>query len=146
MSWRSVLTALRQRTSVPMGDMHPSAQLVMSGFQAFAEGDMATMKELLADNVAWHTSGRSKFSGSRQGVDAVLQFFGEVLAYAQIEQELHAILADDEHVVVLVNSKATRGDDTLDAETIFVFHVNDGKVTECGIFIGFDYAADAFWG
>ena len=129
-----------------MGDMHPNAQLVMSGFQAFAEGDMATMKELLAEDVKWHTAGRSKFSGSRQGVDAVLQFFGEVSADAQIEQELHAILADDEHVVVLVNSKATRGDDTLDAQTIFVFHVNDGKVTECWGTNFDEYAADAFWG
>ena len=129
-----------------MGDMHPNAQLVMSGFQAFAEGDMATMKEILADDVAWHTAGRSKFSGSRQGVDAVLQFFGEISGDAQIEQELHAILADDEHVVVLVNSKATRGDDTLDAQIVFVFHVSGSKVTECWSTNFDEYAADAFWG
>ena len=129
-----------------MGDMHPNAQVVLSGFQAFAEGDMATMKGILADDVKWHTSGRSKFSGSQRGVDAVLQFFGDVSADAQIEQELHAILADDEHVVVLVNSTATRGDDTLDAQTVFVFHLSDGKVTECWGTNFDEYASDAFWG
>ena len=129
-----------------MGDMHPNAQVVMSGFQAFAEGDMATMKEILADDVKWHTSGRSKFSGSRQGVDAVLQFFGEVSSDAQIEQELHSILADDEHVVALVKSRVTRGDDSLDDQTVFVFHVSGGKVTECWSTSFDEYAADAFWG
>lgn len=30
--------------------MHPNTQTVLRGFQAFAEGDMATMKALFADD------------------------------------------------------------------------------------------------
>jgi ketosteroid isomerase-like protein len=30
--------------------MHPNARTVLRGFQAFAEGDMATMKSLFADD------------------------------------------------------------------------------------------------
>lgn len=126
--------------------MHPNAQIVLKGFQAFGEGDMATMKEIMADDVKWHTAGRNKFSGTRQGLDSVLEFFGEVSSEAQIEQDLHAILADDEHVVALVTSNATRGDDSLSAQNVFVFHVSGGKVTEAWNTAYDAYAADAFWG
>jgi ketosteroid isomerase-like protein len=34
--------------------MHPSAQAVMSGFQAFAQGGTATMRALFADDATWH--------------------------------------------------------------------------------------------
>jgi hypothetical protein len=34
--------------------MHPSAQAVMSGFQAYAQGGTATMRVLFADDATWH--------------------------------------------------------------------------------------------
>ena len=129
-----------------MGDQHPNAQVVLRGFEAFGEGDMATMKEVMADDVIWHSGGRNKFSGDYQGVDAVLRLFGEVASDAQIEQDLHAILADDDHVVALVNSQATRGDDTIAVQNVFTFHVSNGKITEAWLTSFDDYAADAFWG
>ena len=129
-----------------MGDLHPNAQTVMKGFQAFGEGDMTTMKEIMADDVVWHSGGRNKFSGDFQGVDAVLRLFGEVASEAQIEQDVHTILADDEHVVALVNSRATRGDDSIAAQNVLTFHVSDGKITEAWATSSDDYAADAFWG
>ncbi len=129
-----------------MGDLHPNAQTVLKGFQAFAEGDMATMKGLFTEDAVWHTAGRNKFSGDHVGIDAVLQNFADVTAEATIENNPHAILADDEHVVVLVNSKLSRGDESLETDTVFVFHVSDGKVTEAWGSPFDQYAADAFWG
>jgi ketosteroid isomerase-like protein len=32
--------------------MHPNARTVLRGFRAFAEGDMATMKSLFADDAS----------------------------------------------------------------------------------------------
>lgn len=128
-----------------MGELHPNAQIVLKGFQAFDEGDMAAMKEVMANDVAWHSSGRSRFSGTYQGLDSVLQLFADISAEARIEQDLHAVLADDEHVVVLAKSTLTRGDKSLEAQNVGTFHVVDGKVTEAW-FSGFDdYAADEFW-
>jgi len=128
-----------------MGDMHPNAQQVLRGFQAFAEGDMVAMKELFDDDSIWHFPGRNKWSGDYQGVDSILRFFGEVTAEATIEQDLHAILADDEHVVALVHSKATRGDIALESQQVFIFHISDGKVGEVWAMAGDDYAIDEFW-
>ena len=103
-----------------MAELHPNAQNVLKGFQAFAEGDMATMKELFDDDATWNVGGRNRWSGSYKGVDAILGFFGEISQEASISQDLHAVLADDEHVVALINSTTTRDDRTLEAQLIFV--------------------------
>ena len=129
-----------------MAELHPNAQGVMRGFQAFAEGDVATMRELFDDDSTWRVGGRSRWSGEYHGVDDILGFFGEIAAEASIDQDMHAILADDEHVVALINSKATRGDKTLESQLVFIFHATDGKVSDVWTTSLDDYAADEFWG
>jgi hypothetical protein len=128
-----------------MAELHPNAQAVLGGFKAFAEGDMVAMKELFADDAVWHVGGRNDWTGDYQGVDAILRFFGEISAEATFDQDLHAVLADDEHVVVLVNNTATRGDKTLDGQTVFIFHVSNGKSSEVWSAALDPYAADEFW-
>ncbi len=129
-----------------MGDMHPNAQVVMKGFQAFGEGDMAALKELFAEDAVWHTGGRNKFSGDHVGIDSIFQVFADIRAEATIDNQPHAILADDEHVVALITANLSRGDDALTASNVFVFHVNDGKVSEVWTSSFDQYAVDAFWG
>ena len=126
--------------------MHPDAMTVLRGFQAFAEGDMATMKELFADDAVWHTGGRNKWSGEYHGADAIVRFMGDISAEATFVNEPHAVLADDEHVVVIVNSSASRDDETIDTSSVFVFHVDDGKVTQGWNVPRNPYVLDEFWG
>jgi len=128
-----------------VGELHPNAQTVLRGFQAFAEGDMATMRELFDDDSIWHVGGRNRWSSDYQGVNAILRFFGELAGEASINQDLHTVLADDEHVVVLVKSTNTRGDKTLESQVVFIFHVSNGKATEVWSTSLDDYANDEFW-
>ena len=128
-----------------MAELHPNAQAVLGGFQAFATGDMVAMKELFADDATWHVGGRNRWSGDYQGVDAILRFFGEISTEATLSQDLHAVLADDEHVVVLVNGTATRENKSLEGQTVFVFHITDGKTSEVWATAIDPYAADEFW-
>ncbi len=126
--------------------MHPNAQVVLRGFQAFAEGDMATMKSLFHDDAVWHTAGNHRFAGDHQGADAILRNFQDVSAAAQIENKPHDVLASDDHVVVLVNSSLRSGDKTAEVPVIMVFHVEDGRVAEAwGVPVDVE-AANAFWG
>ena len=125
--------------------MHPNAQVVTRGFQAFAEGDMATLRSLFADDATWHLSGRNKWSGDYTGPDAILEYMGGVAAEVTIENELHAVLADDDHVVVLVNTSSSRQGEKFSGNNVYVFHVDDGKVTEAWIVARDQYAQDEFW-
>ena len=46
-----------------------------------------------------------------------------------IEIDTHDVIANDEHMVALVNAKAERGGRTLEYKTAEIYHVRDGKIT-----------------
>ena len=129
-----------------MADMHPDAQVVMTGFQAFAEGDVETMKSIMADDGVWHAPGRSRFAGDYHGPDEIVGLFQDITAAASIDNRPHAILADDDHVVVLTEATFEGGGKTLDVNSVFVFHVDGGKVKEAWVTSTDQYAVDEFWG
>ena len=126
---------------------HPNAKLVMRGFEAFATGDMDTMSEILAPDIKWHTPGNNMLSGDYEGLESVLELFGRVgqETAGTISNEVHAILADDEHAVALVKTTASRGGKSLDGAGAFVFHVSGGRATEVWNLIMDQAAADDFW-
>jgi ketosteroid isomerase-like protein len=110
---------------------HPNADLVREGFEAFNTGDMATLNQLIADDAVWHTPGRHPLAGDFKGKEAILGSFAQLAQTVDsFEQEIHAVLADDEHTVVLANATVTRGGKTVTGQQVGVFHIVDGKATE----------------
>jgi uncharacterized protein len=128
-------------------DEHPNVAIVREGFAAFERGDMEWMNEHLADDVVWHVGGNSKWSGDYKGRDKVLEFFGrQTQALGQAPAlDIHDILGNDDHVVVLGTAKAT-GPDGSSAEWKYtqIFHVEDGKATEVWGMAENDAAVDPF--
>ncbi len=82
---------------------HPNVTLVREGFAAFERGDMARMDQLLSDDVVWHVGGNSKWAGAYEGKAKVLEYFGRQgqATEGPPSVEIHDILGNDEHVVVL---------------------------------------------
>ena len=124
---------------------HPNADLVRKGFAAFDSADMAALDAIMADDIVWHASGAGPISGDFVGKQAV---FGNFALIPQVtdgfSQEIHAIVADDEHTVALVSATLTRKGTTATFPQVFVFHLEDGKAKEVWL-SPFDQAADAFW-
>jgi len=58
-------------------------ELVRRGYEAFNTGDMATLNELFAEDAVWHVAGSGVLSGTKQGRDAILAYFGELGARTQ---------------------------------------------------------------
>jgi uncharacterized protein len=127
---------------------HPNEDLVRKGYAAFLGGDMTTLNDLLADDVVWHAPGRNQLSGTYQGKDEVFASFQKVfdLTGGTFTLDIHAVLADDEHAVVLARATGEREGRKLDDNTVQVFHISDGKVTEQWLHVGDAYASDEFWG
>jgi uncharacterized protein len=126
-----------------MGD-HPNAEALRKGYEAFAAGDMETVAALLADDIAWHQAGSGPLSGDFAGRDAVFGNFAQLaeLTAGTFGQEIHDLLANDDHSVVLVEAwweqpRPFRG------KSVHVWHVKDGIATEAWL-VGQDQtAADA---
>lgn len=110
---------------------HPNAELIKRFFQAVTTGDRAGIEACLAEDVIMHVPGHNAVSGTYKGKDqfAASMMKAEELA-GGLQRELHDVLADDDHVVVLVGLKATRGGQTLTWNGANLWHVRDGKLAE----------------
>ncbi len=126
---------------------HPNEDLVRRGFAAFGTGDIAALRELLADDTVWHVGGRSPLTGDYKGKDEVFGFFAQLAERAggTFRVDVHDVVANDEHVVALVKGTAERDGKTLNDNGAQVFHVQGGKVTEQWFHPGDQHASDELW-
>ena len=126
---------------------HPNEDLVRRGYAAFGTGDVATLGALFADDVVWHVGGRSPITGDYKGRDEVLGFLAQLAERTggTFRLDVHDVLANDEHVVVLVKGTGERQGKTLNDNGTQVFHVQGGKVTEQWFHPGDQTATDEFW-
>jgi ketosteroid isomerase-like protein len=126
---------------------HPNEELVRRAFDAFAKGDVDTLRELTDQDAVWHTPGRNLLSGDYRGVDDILGFFARVmeLTGGTFRAELHDVVANDEHAVALYVTRAQREGRTFENRTALISHVRNGKFTESWTMSDNQYAADEFF-
>lgn len=122
-------------------------ELVRRGYEAFNAGDMATLGELFAEDAVWHAAGNGAMSGTKQGRDAVLAYFGELGAGSEgsFQTEVQDIVGGENHTVAIQQARATSNGKTLEMGTVIAFVVRDGKIAE-----GREYSEDTakwddFW-
>jgi ketosteroid isomerase-like protein len=124
--------------------MHENGVLIQRGFEAFAAGDMASLSDLFADDLTWFVSGDNSLSGTFTGKEEVFGYLTTLFEVTEgtYHQSIHALLADDEHVVVLTDAgwdkpKPYKGHD------VIVFHVSGGKATSVWVIQADQAAATA---
>lgn len=111
---------------------HPNVERLRQGYAAYAKGDLATLRGMLADDVTFHFLGHTPLSGTYNGLTEVLGYFARLQASGTaFSFEVHDLLADDEHAVALLAGVAERSGKRIEQKVIHVFHTNaDGKVTD----------------
>ncbi|MDH4115955.1 MAG: nuclear transport factor 2 family protein [Acidimicrobiia bacterium] len=117
-------------------------------YQAFCHGDFDAMGRLLADEVVWHVGGHAVASGDKQGRDEVIDFLRSVAAGTEqnFRIQVHDVLANSEHVVVLCHVTSTRHELTYRADEVHLFHVDDeGLIHEAWGFTAEPGGQGAFW-
>ena len=127
---------------------HANIQRSKRAYEAFGKGDMATVSDLLADDVLWHVSGSSPLAGDYKGKDAVFGFFGKLteMTGGTFKLEVHDILANDEHSVTLLTATAERNGKKLDTRQVHVTHPDsEGRVKEFWAFDENQAASDQFY-
>jgi ketosteroid isomerase-like protein len=122
-------------------------QVVRGAFDAFNRGDMKALSDTWTDDFVWHARG-SVFGGDFKGKEAAM---GAIARYPQelqdIKLDFHDIVANDKHVVALVNSSFKRNGKTYEDQIVYIFHVNDqGKTSEAWIIADTELAKNAIQG
>ncbi len=126
---------------------HPNLERAREGYEAFASGDLAAVIALFSDDIVWHSGGNNILTGDYEGKEAVLGFFGLLMQETggTFNNDIHDMLANDDHGVALVTVSATRGDKSFEGRVVHVFHMRDGKMTEFWAFPEDSNLFDEFW-
>jgi uncharacterized protein len=127
---------------------HPNEEVLREQDEALSKGDMDTFWNLMADDVVLHVAGRSSLAGDHKGLQAVKELFDKYMASLGENPELitHDILANDEHGVVMYETRATKEGQSVAIRTTNLCHFRDGKVSELWTVDDDPYIADPFYG
>lgn len=126
---------------------HPNTLLMQQAYDAFAAGDLASMRELIAEDAVWYLPRRGSAAGVYRGREAILDYCGELFTNSDgtFNAEVLDILADDERVMALQHSTASRGGRTFDIRHVLVSEVRDGQFVTTQIFTADPDLEDTFW-
>jgi ketosteroid isomerase-like protein len=121
--------------------------VVRRGYEAFAKGDIETLKTIFSADANWHAQAAGVLPGNYRGAQAILGFFGQLAHETDGTMRVEPLTtaASGDHVFILQRVTGSRKSKTLDIKAVLVFTVAKGVVTEVNDFPG-DYPAFAhFW-
>jgi ketosteroid isomerase-like protein len=58
-----------------MTESHPNIELINAFFKAYATNNVEAIQNIFADDIKWHIPGTHPLSGTKLGVNAVLEYF-----------------------------------------------------------------------
>ena len=105
---------------------HPNAARYRAAAQAMDEGRFDEVMDGVADDVVWWEIGSDQ---PLKGKQALMDSMGAMSEY-DIKTDLHDVVANDEHVIALMNVTATKDGKPFKYRTAEIHHVKDGKITE----------------
>ena len=123
-----------------MGD-HPNLAIGKKLMDAFNSGDMEAGSALFSEDVVWHTIG----GPTLHGLDQLAASMSGREDFT-IETEVHDMLANDDHLIALVEATAKADDQEFTYRTVEIMHVQDGKITERWAFSDDTEAVNEFFG
>jgi ketosteroid isomerase-like protein len=123
-----------------------NAARIRTGYEAFNKGDIDALVDLFADDIVWHFPGTSKLGGDHVGRDATLAAIGGYGAASggTLQAGLVDVMANDDRVTGWARDTGTNATGDLDINSVVVFTMRDGKVTEALHVVDDQAALDSF--
>jgi hypothetical protein len=121
--------------------------VVRRGYEAFAKGDIETLKTVFSANSTWHAPETGVLRGNYRGAQAILEFFGQLAHETDgtMRAELQTMAASGGHVFALHRTTGKRKGKTQDTKTALVFKLDKGAGTEVTEFQSEYPAVAQFW-
>jgi ketosteroid isomerase-like protein len=107
-------------------------EIVMGGYQSFADGDMEGLGKIYHKDALIRVNGNHELSGEYRGFDDFLaNFLAQIpIRFPNFNLDILNVTAEDDRVHVRLHLTA----DNLDAESMHCFVVKEGLETEFDIF------------
>lgn len=106
--------------------------MLYAAHRAFQTGDVEALFSLMADDVVWHMPGENSLAGSYHGRDEIMRNFG-MLQQAVDTYWAHPLdyFGSDDHVVLIAEVRASKGERNLHTKEAMTWRVENGKLKEC---------------
>ena len=111
---------------------HPNAHRLHAAHDAFKQGDVEAMFAHMAPDAVWHMPGNNVLAGDFVGREEILRNFG-MLQQAVDAYWAHPLdyYGSDDHVTLIAEVRARKGDRTLETKEAMTWRLEDGKLKEC---------------
>lgn len=107
--------------------MSEAVEQYREAMERLAAGEGELLADLVTDDIVYHQIGAPTIEGK----EALLADMQGYEGMAEWSLDIHDVMANDEHMVALIEATVTAGDESITYRTAEILHVNeDGKVTE----------------
>ncbi len=126
----------------------PNTDLVARMYELFGQGDMDTIKsELFDPDITWTMPGHHPLSGTMQGADAVIAFFGSLFQAGVTVDNAHFGELDDGTVIERHLGHGEYDGQQYDFPTCTSYEVKNGKLSAVQVHTARQHDVDRFfWG
>ena len=112
--------------------MHANEEVVRREAAAWDAGDLEAIVAIYTPEAVIHSPGNNRFSGDYRGHEGVREYHDNVAktlgSLDELDVREHDVLANDEHVVRLLEVVARKGDRGVAWRHVAVYHVQGGKI------------------
>jgi ketosteroid isomerase-like protein len=127
-----------------------NARLADRFYIAWRDADYAALSELLAPDTQWIMTGRSRFSGTAKGPDAIIAMRRQMSAltggtWRALRDDSYDIVSSEYHTFVTDRYLAERDGKSLDSHEMILVLPEDGRVKTVLHYFLDQYAFDDFW-
>lgn len=111
---------------------HPNVQLARGAYEALNRHDVDEFSSAFASDAVLHGA-----DGAITGRESIRDAIEQLIALSEqsLRIEVHDILANDDHTVVLQTTTAQLGDRRLEDRVVYVFHMENGQIQDA-FFVG----------
>lgn len=113
-----------------MSQNHPNINLINDFFIAYENNDSKGIKEVFAEDIKWHIPGEHPLSGTKYGIDEVLDFFKKLSKGLFKAQPLVMGVNDDYVIDCHKNWSNVEGMENLNAMSCLLWRIENKKIVE----------------
>ena len=128
---------------------HPNIAIIDRFFALYGNRQLDELNQVLSEDVRWIFPGHNPLSGTKTGIDAVVNFFdamGQVMGSSNVRVEKLVTGVNDTYVVEGQHIWTNRaGGPNLDHQWCVLWTIENGKITEGRHLAADQYAADEFF-
>lgn len=130
----SIMNAITKSNNIKefkfMEQKHPNLDLIHAFFTAYGNNDSVGIKKVLDENIKWHIPGEHPLSGTKTGVEEVLEYFKQ-LGKGSFKAEPIVMGVNDTHVIDCHrNWSNLENEENLDNMSCLLWRIEDNKIKE----------------